>query len=55
MSLENAIYLELNNQAQKVVLSRKTTKSSHPQNVFQNHLGVCLDKKLNFNHHFKKK
>ena len=41
------------------------SKSSHPQisfnNVpvscasFQKHLGICLDEKLNFNHHIKGK
>ena len=57
--------LDQNKQAREVIFSKKTGKSSHPliyfNNVpvscvsFQKHLGVYLDKKLNFNHHIKKK
>ena len=57
--------LDRNKQAQEVIFSKKTAKSSHPliyfNNVpvscvsFQKHLGVYLDKKLNFNYHIKEK
>ena len=56
---------ELNKQAQKVIFSKKMTKSSHPQIYFSNvpvsrtsiqkYLGIYLDEKLNFNHHIKEK
>ena len=54
-----------NKQAQKVIFSRKITKSSLPQISFNNmpvfsvnfqkHLGIYLDEKLNFNYHIKEK
>ena len=54
---------DLNKQAQEVIFSRKTTKSSHSQILFNNvpiscasfqkHLGIYLDKKHNFNNHIK--
>ena len=57
--------LDLNEQAQEVIFSRKMTKSSHLQIFFNNipvsragvqkHLGIYLDEKLNFNHHIKEK
>ena len=63
--LETPFNPDLNKPAQGVVFSRKMTKSSHPQIVFnsvpvsrasfQKHLGNFLNKKLNFNHHIKEK
>ena len=54
-----------NKQAQKVIFSRKITKSSLPQISFNNmpvfsvnfqkHLGIYLDEKLNFNYHIMEK
>ena len=56
---------DLNKQAPEVIFSRKTAKSSHPliyfNNapvscvIFQKHLGVYLDEKLNFSYHIKEK
>ena len=56
---------DLNKQAQEVIFSRKTTKSSYPQVFFndipvsclsfQKHLGIYLDEKFNFNHHIGEK
>ena len=56
---------DLNKQAQDVVFSRKLNKPSHPKIVFnsapvvctdlQKHLGMYLDKALNFNLHIKEK
>ena len=56
---------DLNKQTQEVIFSRKMTKLFHPQVFFndipvsrvslQNHLGIYLDEKLNFNHHIKEK
>ena len=53
--------LDLNKQAQEVIFSKKTAKSSHPLICFNNasvscvsfqkHLGVYLDEKLNFNYY----
>ena len=57
--------LDLNKQAEEVIISRKTVKSSHPQIYFNNalvscvsfqkHLGVYPDEKLNFSYHIKEK
>ena len=56
---------DLNRQAQEVIFSRKLNKPSHPKIVFnsapvvctdlQKHLGMYLDKALNFNLHIKEK
>ena len=56
---------DLNKQAQEVIFSRKLNKPSHPKIVFnsapvvctdwQKHLGMYLDKALNFNLHIKEK
>ena len=56
---------DLNKQAQEVIFSRKTVKSSYPLTYFNNvpvscvslqkHLGVYLDEKLNFSYHIKEK
>ena len=55
----------ISKQAQEVIFSRKNTKNDHPIVYFnevpvahttcQKHLGMHLDKKLNFNHHVKEK
>ena len=55
----------MNKQAQEVIFSRKLNKPSHPKIVFnsapvvctdwQKHLGMYLDKALNFNLHIKEK
>ena len=52
-----------NKQAQDVIISRKITKSFHPQISFNNmpvfsvdfqkHLGIYLDEKLTSNYHIK--
>ena len=57
--------LDLNKQAQEVIFSRKTAKSSHPLIYFNNtpvscvsfqkHLGIYLDEKLNFSYNIKEK
>ena len=54
---------DLTKQAQEVILSRKLNKPVHPsltfnksqvsQTEFQNHLGVILDNKPNFNEHLE--
>ena len=54
---------DLNKQAQEVIFSRKLNKPCHPKIVFssapvvyadwQKHLGMYLDKSLNFNFHLK--
>ena len=56
---------DLNKQAWEVIFSRKLNKPSHPKIVFnsapvvctdwQKHLGMYLDKALNFNLHIKEK
>ena len=56
---------DLNKQAQEVIFSRKLNKPSHPKIVFdsvpvvctdwQKHLGMYLDKVLNFNLYIKEK
>ena len=56
---------DLNKQAQEVIFSRKLNKPSHPKIVFnsapvvctdwQKHVGMYLDKALNFNLHIKEK
>ena len=56
---------DLNKQAQELVFSRKLNKPSHPKIVFnsalvfcadwQKHLGMYLDKALNFNLYIKGK
>ena len=56
---------ELNQEAQEVILCRKTLKSSHPKIYFNNwlvfrvnfqkHLGVYLDMNLNLNYHIEEK
>ena len=55
----------MNKQAQEVIFSRKTTKSSHlqisfnnvpvPRGNFQKHLRIYLGEKINFNHHIREK
>ena len=55
----------MNKEAQEAIFSRKITKSSHPQisfnnvsvssAIFQRHLGIYLDEKLNFNDYVEKK
>ena len=56
---------DISKQAQEVIFSRKTVKASHPA-VFLNdspvarcsphkHLGMYLDKKLNFDHYITEK
>ena len=52
-------------QAQKVIFSRKCTKEGHPpiyfndisvtQTTVQKHIGLYLDKKLNYNTHINEK
>ena len=56
---------DLNEKAQEVIFSMKLNKTSHPKIVFNNapvvcadwkkHLGMYLDKALNFNLHIKQK
>ena len=54
---------DLNRQAQEVIFSRKLNEPSHPKIVlivhqlfdWQKHLGMYLDKALNFNLHIKEK
>ena len=56
---------ELSKPAQEVIFSRKTNKINHPTTTFntipvactpyQEHLGLYLDEKLNFNHHINVK
>ena len=56
---------DLSKQAQEVIFSRKTNKINHPTTTFntipvactpyQEHLGLYLDEKLNFNHHINLK
>ena len=56
---------DLSKQVQEIVFSHKTHKISHPklnfnnspivQGICQKHLGLYLDEKLNFSHHFKEK
>ena len=56
---------DLSKQAQEVIFSRKSVKSSHPPVLFnktpvarssnQKHLGIYLDEKLNFGHHINEK
>ena len=56
---------DVNKQAQEVIFFRKLSKPSHSKIVFnsvpfvctdwQKHLGMYLDKALNFNLHIKKK
>ena len=55
----------LNKQDQKVIFSRKTAQSSHPQTYFNNapvscvrfqkYLAVYIDEKSNFSYHIKEK
>ena len=56
---------DLNEESQEVIFFRKLNRTSHPKIVFsslpvvcadwQNHLGIYLDKTLNFNLHIKEK
>ena len=56
---------DVSKQAQEVVFSHKSHKLAHPAVLSNNvpvkkcsikkHLGIHLDEKLNFNHHFKEK
>ena len=56
---------DLSKQAQEVIFSRKCTKEDHPpiyfsdtpvtQTTAQKHIGMYLDKKLNYNIHIKQK
>ena len=55
---------DVSKQAQEVIFSRKQAKLVHPdlafnmpvhQTRYQKHLGVCLEKKLNFKLHIKEK
>ena len=56
---------DLSKQAQEVIFSRKASRVDHPVVSFNNspiartpcqkHLGLYLDKKLNFSHHIKEK
>ena len=56
---------DLSKQAQQVIFSRKTNKINHPTTTFntipvartpnQEHLGLYLVEKLNFNHHINVK
>ena len=56
---------DLSKQAQEVIFSRKCTKEDHPpiyfsdtpvtQTTAQKHIGMYLDKKLNYNIHIKEK
>ena len=56
---------DVSKQAQEVVFSCNSHKLAHPPVIFNNvpvkrcsiqkHLGIHLDEKLNFNHHFKEK
>ena len=62
---EMAFNPDFSKQVQEIVFSHKTHKVSHPklnfnnspivQGICQKHLGLYLDEKLNFSHHFKEK
>ena len=65
ISVENFLTPDVSKQAQEVVFSCKCHKLAHAPVLFNNvpvkrcsiqkHLGIHLDKKLNFNHHVKEK
>ena len=56
---------DLSKQAQEVIFSRKSSRVDHPvvtfnnspvaQTLWQKHLGLYLDERLNFSHHIKEK